>query len=224
MTLRSALGCSAAFHVVLLIARSPLGLLPFEQALHPIEVSYLPVKVPEPVSAVAEPKRMPPVPAGNDDGGSFPVFRRPSPLPVPAERPVPRPTLRPAVHRWTEVAPLPLPADTSRMSRQEFAFVEHKERVRRHLKARLHYPAFLCAEARGGASSSAGLSDGTVRIRLLLDPQGALKQAIVLETSDPRLASIAVQDAQGAAPYPRFPGVHHPRQLRYEYLVRYKPE
>jgi len=128
-----------------------------------------------------------------------------------------------AEHHWTEIAPPPLPK-TSHLAKQEFAFVEHKERVRRHLKARLHYPSFFCAEARGGASSSAGLSDGTVRLRVLLDPQGDLKQAVVLETSDPRLASIAIRDAQRAAPYPRFPGVHHPRQLRYEFLVRYKPE
>ena len=88
--------------------------------------------------------------------------------------------------------------------------MEHKERVRRHLKARLHYPSFL--------------SDGTVRLRVLLDPQGQLKQAVVLQTSDPRLASIAVQDAQGASPYPRFPSKVHPRQVRYEFLVRYRPE
>jgi len=205
MTLRSALGCSAVFHVVLLIVRSPLGWMPLGEGVHPLEVSYVPVQAPAPA---------PPVPVRSDDAGPLRMTRSPASIPVAAARPDPapaqRPVIRPAVHRWAEVAPpLPIP-DTSRMSRQEFAFVEHKERVRRHLKARLHYPAFL--------------SDGTVRLQVLLDPQGDLKQAVVLETSDPRLASIAVQDAQGAAPYPRFPSTRRPKQLRYEFLVRYEPE
>ncbi len=205
MTLRSALGCSAAFHLALLVSVSPLGWLPLGEAAHPLEVSYVPVQIPAPE---------PPAPIRSDDSAPIPAVRRPAPVPARTEGgsdpvPAPRPALRPAQHHWTEIAPPPLPK-TSHLAKQEFAFVEHKERVRKHLKACLHYPAFL--------------SDGTVRLQVLLDPQGDLKRAVVLETSDPRLVSIAIRDAQRAAPYPRFPGVHHPRQLRYEFLVRYKPE
>ena len=212
MTLRGALGCSAAFHFALLVSVSPLGWLPLGEAAHPLEVSYVPVQVPAPV---------PPAPIRSEDAGPFPAPTRMAdrPDPVPAPRPAlketpprafaPRPAFHRVEHHWTEIAPPPLPK-TSHLAQQQFAFVEHKERARRHLKARLHYPAFL--------------SDGTVRLRVLLDPQGGLKQAVVLATSDPRLASIAIQDAQGASPYPHFPGAHRPHQVRYEFLVRYRPE
>jgi len=207
MTLRSALGCSAAFHFALLVSVSPFGWLPLGEAARPLEVSYVPVQVPPPA---------PPAPIRSDDSDPIPAVRRPAPAPARTAAadgsdpvPAPRPVFHRAEHHWTEIAPPPLPK-TSYLAKQEFAFVEHKERVRRHLKARLHYPAFL--------------SDGTVRLRVLLDSQGGLKQAVVLQTSDPRLASIAIQDAQGAAPYPHFPGTRRPHQVRYEFLVRYKPE
>ena len=125
-------------------------------------------------------------------------------------------------------ADVPAAAGPSRgigtLPEREFDFVAHKEQVRRHLKAHLHYPSFLCAEARGGASSSAGLSDGTVRLRVILGPEGDFRQAAVLQASDPRLIPIAIEDARLATPYPRFAGIRRPRRLHYEFWVRYKPE
>ena len=128
----------------------------------------------------------------------------PAPTPVPAVRPVSRPITRNDV-----AVPAPRPAVSS-LPDKEFVFLDHKEQVRKHLKARLNYPA--------------NLTDGTVRIRVILGPEGSFKQAVVLETSDARLAGLAVKDAQSAAPYPPLPPKFHPRQVRYEFLVRYKPE
>lgn len=96
------------------------------------------------------------------------------------------------------------------MPEQEFASVEHKEWVRRHLKAHLSYPSFL--------------ADGTVRIGLLLGPAGALREARILESSDRRLAEVALRDAQKAAPYPRFTQPMRQTEATYEFLVRYQPE
>lgn len=214
MTLRRAIGFSAAFHVVLLTAiPSSAWLAPKQKRF---EVSYLP--------SVSQPRASNPVPAAParqvPAGPVVPAPRIsmpvPAPAPVPAVRPVSRPITRGDI-------PTPRPAVSS-LPDKEFVFLDHKEQVRKHLKARLNYPASLCAEARGDASSSVGLTDGTVRIRVILGPEGSFKQAVVLETSDARLAGLAVKDAQAAAPYPPLPAKFRPRQLRYEFLVRYRPE
>ena len=148
------------------------------------------------------------------------VSTPPDPAPVPVVRPVSRPITRndvavaePHQRLGTSSAARTVPPRSpviSSLPDKEFVFLDHKENVRKHLKARLNYPA--------------SLSDGTVRLRVILGPEGSFKQAVVLETSDPRLAGIAVKDAQAAAPYPPLPAKYHPRQLRYEFLVRYKPE
>lgn len=129
----------------------------------------------------------------------------PAPAPVPAVRPVSRPITRNDV-----AVPVARSPAISSLPDKEFVFLDHKEQVRKHLKVRLNYPA--------------SLTDGTVRLRVILGPDGSFKQAVVLETSDPRLAGLAVKDAQSAGPYPPLPAKFRPRQLRYEFLVRYRPE
>lgn len=133
-------------------------------------------------------------------------MRAAQPQPGPAPKPAAQPKPRQAT--WAP-ASAPRPAISS-LPEKEFVFLDHKEQVRKHLKARLNYPAFL--------------SDGTVRLRVILGPDGALKQAAVIETSDPRLAGVAARDARAASPYPRLSAKFRPRQVRYEFLVRYKPE
>ena len=209
MTLRSALGCSAAFHVVLLFAAPPAW-FPQLPATQKFEVAYRP----------APPVRVPPPPAiekaDRPKTPEAPVPVRNEPLSIPAPKepersPAPPPVSRPAQRRPAERISVsaPRPAVSS-LPEKEFVFLDHKEQVRKHLKARLNYPSFL--------------SDGTVRLRVVLGPDGVLKQAVVVEASDSRLAGIAIRDAQAASPYPKPPPKYNPRQLRYEFLVRYKPE
>ena len=145
----------------------------------------------------------------------MPVPRISTPHPVPAPYAVSRLVSRADAHQriGTSSAAERVPPRSpviSSLPDKEFVFLDHKERVRKHLKARLNYPSFL--------------GDGTVRLRVILGPEGSFKQAVVLETSDPRLAGLAVKDAQSAAPYPPLPAKFRPRQVRYEFLVRYKPE
>ncbi len=203
MTLRGALGFSAAFHVVLLTAiPSSAWLAPRQKRF---EVSYVPVAVVRPQSLPVSQRQVPdPVPAAPVAPAPRISTPIPAPVPVPAVRPVSRPIKR------DDVAVPPRSPAISSLPDKEFLFLDHKEKVRKHLKARLNYPAVL--------------SDGTVRLRVILGPDGSFKQAVVLETSDPRLAGLAVKDAQSAAPYPPLPAKFHPRQVRYEFLVRYRPE
>ena len=210
MTLGRAIGFSAAFHVVLLTAAPSNGWLAPRQKR--FEVSYVAVAAVKPqVSNVAPKVRLPdpvqPLPAIPRAPESEPApaaasSAAPATAPPPAVRPVSRPLTRDDI-------PAPRPAISS-LPDKEFVFLDHKERVRKHLKSRLNYPAVI--------------SDGTVRLRVILGPEGSFKQAVVLETTDPRLATLAVQDAQRAAPYPHLPAKFRPRQLRYEFLVRYRPE
>ncbi len=205
MTLRGALGFSAAFHVLIFTVAPFAGWLP--KRSHKFEVSYLPPRLELPAPAAPEKPRLsiPAVPAPAPQ-----EIRRAVPLPpiapiIPMPRPVSEPVPKAAL------PPIPILRPTiSSVPEKGFVFLDHKERIRKHLKARLNYPPFL--------------SDGTVRLRLVLGPEGAFKQAVVVEASDPRLAAVAVKDAQAASPYPRLPGKIHPRQLRYEFLVRYRPE
>ncbi len=209
MTLRAAIGFSAAFHVVLLTAAPSSGWLAPRQK-H-FEVSYVPARaVVSPAPAAAARPQPAPVPQSriSDPVPGAPVAPARISTPAPAAAPAPRPMSRP-VTRNDVAAPAPRPAISS-LPDKEFVFLDHKEQVRKHLKARLHYPSFL--------------GDGSVRLRVVLGPDGSFKQAVVLETSDARLAGLAVKDAQAAAPYPPLPAKIHPRQVRYEFLVRYRPE
>ena len=196
MTLRGAIGFSAALHLLVFTAASFSGWLPKRQRR--FEVSYLPAPAVNPV-----------LPVRSAPTVSRAVFA-PMPAAPPPVPPAPRPASLPPVH-GTEAPLVSVPRPmVSSLPEKEFIFLDHKERVRKHLKAHLNYPSFL--------------SDGTVRLRLILGPEGVFKQALVLETSDPRLTGVAVRDAQAASPYPKLPGKSRPRQVRYEFLIRYRSE
>lgn len=211
MSLKIAIVWSTVLHLGLLTLRPPQGLSPPRAALHTLEVSYIPAAprsglkaspakerpVPSPLGPEVRPVRPAEVPS--------PILPPATPIPPLASRlplPVsqPRPTVSsPPVHSVATVLPA-----------WDFSALEHKERVRAHLKRHLRYPA--------------GWVEGTVRIRLLLTAEGILQSAEVLEASDPRLTQAALGDIRSAAPYPRFlPGMKR-RSAAYEFLVRYQPE
>ncbi len=216
MSFRAAVLCSSLFHVGFMGLVPAASWLPSRHALNTLEVFYASV----PAAARAEPIRpAAPVPvkpsAARQQLAGQPARSAPdpaspkpsSPRPVPPSS-VPKPSPAAPVPRVVEPSP---PANSSvGLPEEEFAGVEHKEWVRRHLKAHLNYPSFL--------------ADGTVRIRLRLDPAGALREARILSASDLRLAGAAARDAQKAAPYPRFPQPMRRPETSYEFLVRYRPE
>jgi len=213
VTLRAAIGFSAAFHVVLLTAAPSSGWLAPRQKR--FEVSYVAephqrlgtssaARIVPPRSPDTVPVAQPRIPDAIPPAVAPARISTPAPAAAPAPRPVSRPVTRNDV-----ATPAPRPAISS-LPDKEFVFLDHKEQVRKHLKARLHYPSFL--------------GDGSVRLRVVLGPDGSFKQAAVLETSDARLAGLAVRDAQSAAPYPPLPAKLQPRQVCYEFLVRYRPE
>ena len=97
----------------------------------------------------------------------------------------------------------------SSLPEEEFAVVRHKQSIRRHLKKSLSYPA--------------ASTQGSVRIALTLDPQGTLKDFAVLEATDMNLATVTIEEAQRAQPYPPFPQGIKSSQVRYEFVVQYRP-
>lgn len=61
-------------------------------------------------------------------------------------------------------------------------------------------------------------------MRLVLRSDGALKEAVVLEASDSRLATVALGGVRSAAPYPPFPKELKESEARYDFLVQYRPD
>ncbi|MBI3318054.1 MAG: hypothetical protein HYZ90_02770 [Candidatus Omnitrophica bacterium] len=210
MGIRSAVLFSVGIHGVLLLARPPEGFLPPRGALETIEISYLTLREPagsrqpkEPAAPRGLPKPVPPA-----------APRSPS-KPVPPDPVPPEPPLKPVVPALPAPAEPPLmknlPGSSAlNLSDQKFASLQHKEQVRSHLKRHLRYPDPPL--------------QGRVRIRLLLNREGGLKELSILEATDPRLAESAFQGAKGSQPYPRFPAPLKGPQVRYDFLVRYEPE
>jgi outer membrane biosynthesis protein TonB len=56
---------------------------------------------------------------------------------------------------------------------------------------------------------------------LLIDPDGTLKEAEVIESPDPRLSEAVLEGTRSAAPFPRFPKTLKISQARYEFIVQY---
>lgn len=215
MTFRSALLYSAALHMTFMVAR-PFHGMPTAFALtHSIEVTYEPAPAPavlppsesRSVSGIerapSAPARamVPAAPVRTAGVRSAIVPQRSAPPVLPARAAVP--PVRPV----SVVFP---PVPVQRLPEWEFAQLQHKEQVRKYLKSHLNYPSVLLT--------------GTVRLRLVLLPDGKLQQVEVLESSDSRLVTAALRDARASEPYPAFPGVLRRRQVTYDYLVRYEPE
>lgn len=210
MSLRQAVGWSAAAHLFLLAVRPPPGLLPAAEALHPIEVTYIST-APAPRSLTHSREKRSVSPA---DARRVEAPDRPRPSVQPAqERPRTEPVpMKPPVLQTA--APLPPTAgpaaSVSSLPEGVFAAVDHKEAIRKHLRSFLLHPSAPV--------------EGAVRVRLRLTPQGLLQEATVLESSDPRLKEAALRDVRRAAPYPRFPGKMKQPHADYEFLVRYEPK
>ncbi len=222
MTFRVAFGWSTLLHVGILALRPPAGLVPPASTLHPLDVTLLPgrsIEIPRPAAKEQAPppeprrasqesrlgaeERKPPRPPS----GAAPAERGdPAPPPAPPTQPAPSSARRgPAVEATAGAA-----ASTSGLPERVFASIEHKERVRDHLRTRMRYP-FPRVE-------------GRVLLQIWLGSGGNLQQATVLQASDPRLAAAALEDARAAAPYPRFPSTLREPRARYDFLVRYEPE
>lgn len=206
MTFKAAFFCSAALHAFFMSARPPQGVTPPRAVLQTLEVTYQPaapkrVAAPAPTPAAAVPKRAAPP----SSAAAAPELKH---VPVRPEPAKPAPKRAAPVPPSAAAAKIP-PGSATHLPEWEFAQVQHKEQVRWHLKAHLNYPAVLL--------------EGTVRLRMLLSPDGRMEKVQVLAASDPRLNDQALSDSRRAQPYPRFPAALRRRQAAYEFLIRYEP-
>ncbi len=221
MSLKAAVGWSVVFHLFLLAVQPPQGFVPAASE-SPIKVTYIKIRPPP---ALVPPKPAPkpprqetsprPVVVAAASGGrttsnlqvvaAASGSRTTSDLQVaPAAPPVEnRPvTVRDAVPGSS--------SSISNLPEGEFAALQHKQQVRRHLNARLAFP-------------SDGIQ-GSVRLRLILAPNGTLQDLVLLEASDSRLGEMALEGARSAEPYPPFPPQMKKSHLLYEYIIQYRLE
>jgi len=223
MNLKTAVGWSVVFHLFLLVMQPPQGFVPVDEE-RPIKVTYVPTL--QAVSSPARPKVQPPpapvlpkpAPVSAEKPSAPAVSAPPVPKPPRQETP-PRPVPQPVVSPPPPVQNRPVTiwdADTrssssiSNLPEGEFADLQHKQQVRQHLKAHLIFP-------------SEGIQ-GTVRLRLILAPNGTLQDLVLLEASDSRLGEMALEGAQSAEPFPPFPAHMKKSQVLYEYIIQYRLE
>lgn len=222
MGLRAAAACSTAIHIGILALRPPGGLVPPRQTLYPLEVSYVILQEERPAPKVSPQPRRPQAQPAQQDRAADPPKPAPSKVEGREEsprriehpsRPVdsgPQPAIHPESRSGSGAGLPPGGPRAFAMPEGEFAAIRHKELVREHLRRELRYPETML--------------QGTVRLRITLLPDGRLKQAAVLEATDPRLSSSALQDARGAGPYPGFPKEMKAQDAQYEFLVQYLPD
>ena len=205
MGLKTALVCSTAIHVGFLTLR-PGGLVPPRQTLYPLEVSYVILEPARPVQVVSPQVKRP-------ESRPAPERREAQPAEPAKKASVPEPTLpkrqelaKPADSRNSPGAPPSVGA--AALPEGQFAAIRHKELVREYLRKELHYPETSL--------------EGVVRLRVTLLPDGSLKEAVVSEASDARLAAFTLRDARSAGPFPRFPKEMRSSETNYEFLVQYR--
>lgn len=212
MSFKGAFGWSVMIHMGLLMVR-PTGLVPPRETLHTIEITYLPIEqplVPKPASQPQSPK-----PAKLLQPEALPLpkklFQEISPSP-PAQHPSmpPRPLPKPVLQERPSFSPPISSGVALNIPETEFAQVKYKQQVREHLKRHLRYPPILI--------------QGTVRLRVFIASDGFLKEAVVLEATDPRLAAACLADVRSASSFPRFPKEVKLAQANYDFLVQYRPE
>ena len=215
MDFKKSVGFSVLVHMGLLMIRPPEGAVPQRNALmNPIQITYmnLPAASEKPQKEVS-PVRMERIHEEPAPGLPAPVSIQPPPkLPTPIDtiRPNPseeRPQKNPEL-KFDLAPPPPLPKGAVNLSESQFDLVRYKRMIRQHLKNRLLYPAEPI--------------EGTVHVRIVVDPAGLLRQVMVLQASDSRLAEMAVEGIRAAAPYPRFPSGLKDPQADYEFLVQYR--
>ena len=208
LSLKWALIFSVLIHVSLFALR-PLIWPAGPASSHPIEITY--IVPPAPVRTEPRFVRMPAEPAvpvrtpaprveRSEPRTAAPADKPAPELKQPVSVPVPPPTPAPEV--------LIPKAAASNIPESSFAEIEYKRLIRQHLKNHLLYPGL-------------GL-EGAVRIQVVLDGEGMLKQAEVMEASDPRLADAALEGVRAAVPYPRFPRKLKDSPPQLEFLVQYR--
>ncbi len=239
MGLKAAFGWSLLFHAGLLTLQLPGGINHFSDS-KPLSVTFVSSAPSPSVAArkeappPAEIKRQPaPAPKSREEPPA--ILRRSLPEKPPTPRPPPpvtEPKAKNQAPSVSEVRPEPRPLaaaqpqvaaaiggrttnPSGRVSSVQwlsgpFLSLEHKEKVRAHLKERLTFPSAWIR--------------GSVRLRLTLEPEGRLAKARVLEASDPRLAQAALTDTEKAAPFPTFSSEISQQNLQYDFLIRYEPD
>ena len=231
MGLKTAVGFSVLIHAGLLMFHPPEGAVPQRKALNNIQITYMHPPAQESRPLRSEPAVLPrpailrQAQAERSSGGSEssdqrvhaePVLPGPAPAqPKPTQRP-PMDTIRPNSSnekpkkspelKFDLAPPPPSSNGASNFSESQFDLVRYKQMIRQHLKSRLIYPPEPI--------------EGTVHVRIVVDPAGLLRQVMVLQASDPRLAELAVEGIRLAAPYPRFPSGLNDPQADYEFLVQ----
>ena len=216
MNLKTAVGWSVVFHVSLLVMQPPQGFAPVEQE-RTIRVTY--VSMPQAAPSLAR-ANLQPTPASihTEKPPAPSVSTPPTPKPPRQEtppRPIPQPVVPPPAPAVQGQPVTVRDADArssaiSNLPEGEFAALQHKQQVRQHLKQRLAFPP-------GGIQ-------GTVRLRLILAPSGALQDLVLLDASDSRLSEVALAGARSAGPYPPFPSQLKKSQVLYEYIIQYRLE
>ncbi len=226
MGFKTAVGFSVLIHAGLLMVHPPEGAIPQRKVLNTIQITYmrLPAKESRPVRS--EPAVLPPPSALRSfdnlrvqgPGRSEPVLPGPGPAQIKPIQRTPIDTIRPNPSndkpqkspelKFDLTPPPPSSNGASNFSESQFDLVRYKQMIRRHLKSRLSYPLEPI--------------EGTVYVRIVVDPAGKLRQVMVLQASDPRLAELAVEGIRSAAPYPRFPSALKDPQADYEFLVQYR--
>ncbi len=216
MNFKAALGISLAAHAALVPLRPPYGWAPSREALHTIEITYQPPEVVSRTSAQTLPRSAPrPRPASP---AAVPDIK-PAPVPAPANPPryaqISKAPAPPLVAPWVQAEPTPSGVsekglEASSIPAEEFAILQYRRQIRDHLKSHLRYPSVW--------------AKGSVRMLLELDSNGSLSEATILDSTDPRLAALALEGAQAANPYPAFPRELTRSKTRCEFLVQYRPE
>ncbi|MBI1953170.1 MAG: energy transducer TonB [Candidatus Omnitrophica bacterium] len=231
MRLKGALGWSLALHAGVLALPLPRGFIAYVPTGKPLSVTFMGSPSVAAAAAAAkqaavkaqdlvEVKR----PSVSPAAAAVEKPRRaPPPAPARLEKPAPKPAA-PAPSRKELAGPLKGPAPPEHQAERSrddggasiqmlsgsFLSLEHRQKVREHLKGRLTFPAVWIR--------------GFVHMRLTLEPEGRLVTAQVLESSDPKLSEAALREVQQAAPYPAFSRDVSEAALQYDFLIRYEPD
>lgn len=212
MNFKSCFGCSVLLHAGFFVIAAPFISAASFHRLDRIEVGL------EAAPRIIEPKREPvrrvtppPEPVRPQPSEPPPVRRAYVPRQEAPTRSIEPPAAAPVVRSDSAETVSHKPVVSAPpVSESDFAVLQYKETVRSYLRKRLNYP-------------QVGVQ-GTVRLRVLIGPDGYLKEAQVLQSSDLRLTQAALRDAQAASPYPGFPAAMKRRHVRYEFWIRYQPE
>ena len=214
-------------HLGFLGIRPPAGIIPPRETLNSIEVTYQSVIEEGPrnrgrenaivsreISRKEPAKPDPALASSREPVQPFKQVFEPKSLPRSQTRPVspaqaPRPEVKIGAGEESQKPSVSIPKGMAAgLAESAFASVEYKKLVRQQLKNRLAYPLI-------------GI-EGTVKVHLVVDPDGLLKQVEIMDYSDRRLAEAALDGIRSAAPYPRFPKEMQADSQDFEFLVQYR--